>query len=92
MLATYLKRQTNRATSYGTVRSACIWTSSLTGDDKCDGSANAQTRTIPSAGQADCFPARCIEYAECLEPKGLCSSALSVITPHIPELRISSKR
>jgi hypothetical protein len=90
MLATYLKRQTNRATCYCAVRSASIWTISLTGDDVCDGSANAQTRTISCAGQTDCFPARCIEYAECLEPRGLCPSALSVITPHIPELRISA--
>jgi hypothetical protein len=31
------------------------------------------------------------EYAECLEPRGLCSSALSVVTHHIPELRISAE-
>jgi hypothetical protein len=91
MLATYLKRQTNRATCYFAVRSARIWTISLTGDDECDGSANAQTRTIPGAGQTHCFPARCIEYAECLEPRSLCPSALSVITLHFPELRISPK-
>jgi hypothetical protein len=59
MLATYLKRQTHRAACYGTQRSARIWTSSLTGDDECDGPANAQTRTIPCAGQTDCLPATC---------------------------------
>jgi hypothetical protein len=66
MLATYLKRETNRATCYCAVRSARIWTCSLTRDRECDGSANARTRTIPCAGETDCFPARCIEYAEWL--------------------------
>jgi hypothetical protein len=71
MLATYLKRQTNRAACYCAVRSTCIWSISLSGADECDGSANAQTRTIPCAGQTDCFPAKYTEYAECLEPRGL---------------------
>ena len=64
MLATYLKRQTNRAACSCAVRSARIWTISLTGEDECDGSANAQTRTIPCSGKTDCFPAKYIEYAE----------------------------